>query len=142
MAVTATLSNHFLYQRDNKEIDWDADTFKAILCTDSFTFNRDTHATLSDITNQLATNYGYTQNNKTVTVSSVTENDTDDRSDVVIADVSWPASGGDIGPFRNMIVYDDTTSDDTVVGCIDFGVNITIPDGSTFTAKDLEVQSS
>jgi len=50
MAVTCTLSNHFKFQLASGNIDFDADTFKIILLDSSFTFNKDTHATLADVT--------------------------------------------------------------------------------------------
>lgn len=38
----------------NKEIDWDADTFTALLCDTSYTFNKDSHVYVSDITHELS----------------------------------------------------------------------------------------
>jgi len=143
MAVTTTLSNHFRYMLATKKIDFTVsagDEFKIILMNPEFAFDKDSHATLAGVTaSQLATNYGYTQNTKAVTVSSVTEDDTNDVARVVFSDVTWTASGGSIGASGAAIIYDDTTSDDTVVCCIDFGADGTAPDGFNFQITDIVV---
>jgi hypothetical protein len=130
MAVVTTVSNHFKYQVSKKLVDLSADTLKAILMNTTFAFNKDTHATLADVTaDQLATNYGYTQNTLALTTLAVTEDDANDRSQMTCDTITWTAAGGDIGPSGALIIYDDTTTDDTVIACVDFGVDITIPSG-------------
>lgn len=137
MAVTAVLSNHFKYQQNAGNIDFSADNFKAILMGPSFAFDKDAHATLADVTaDQLATGNGYTQDDEAISVLGVDEDDTNDRSNVTLNDVSWTASGGSIGPFGALVIYDDTTADDTIVGCIDLGTDYTISDGFTFLLQD------
>ena len=51
------------------------------------------------------------------------------------ADVSWTASGGSFGPFRYVVVYDNTitTPLDLIVGYWDVGVATTITVGNKFT---------
>ena len=51
------------------------------------------------------------------------------------ADVSWTASGGSFGPFRYVVVYNNTTTTplDIIVGFWDTGVENTITTGNTFT---------
>lgn len=143
MAVTVTVSNHFKYQKDKKLIDMSSDVFKVILMNTSFAFNKDTHATLVDVTaSQLSTGYGYTQNSKTLENPVTTEDDTNDCAKTVWDDVVWTASGGDIGPTGSAIIYDDTTSDDTVFCCIDFGTDYTIPDTASFQFQTLVAKNS
>jgi hypothetical protein len=140
MAVVATASNHFKYQLAKKLVDLSADTIKIILMNTTFAFNKDTHATLANVTaDQLATNYGYTQDNKELANKVVTEDDTNDKCSMTCDDVTWTASGGSIGATGAAILYDDTTADDTVIGCIDFGTDYTIPDGSSLQLQDVEV---
>ena len=116
------------------------DEFKIILMNTTFAFDKDSHATLSDVTaDQLGTNYGYTQDTKAVTVTSITEDDTNDVARVVFGDVTWAASGGAIGPSGAAIIYDDTTSDGTVVCCIDFGADGTAQDGFNFQITNIVV---
>jgi hypothetical protein len=143
MAITCTLSNHYKFQLLSGVIDFDVDTFKIILMNTTFAFDKDAHATLSDVTaDQLATGNGYTQDDKTLANVAVTEDDVNDKGKVTFDDVTWTASGGDIGPTGAAIIYDDTAADDTVVGCIDFGTDYTIPNGSSFQLQNLEVDIS
>ena len=142
MAIVSTLSNHFLYQRDIGNINLASDSLKFILMDDSFVFDKDAHATLADVTShQLATEYGYTQNSIELSGGAVSEDDVNDRSGYSADNVTVTASGGDIGPTGAAIIYDDTTSDDTVVGCIDYGFDQTIVDGLSVQFQTLEIRS-
>lgn len=145
MAITVTLSNHYKYQKMKKLIDHDADVFKVILMNTAFAFDKDVHATY-DATVQaaeLSGGSGYTAGGETmVKDGSLTEDDTNDKAYLEWVDVQWDASGGSIGATGAAIVYDDTTADDTVVGCIDFGSDYTIPDGSSFLLKDISVEET
>lgn len=132
--MASELSNHFKYQLATKKVDFSTDSFKVILMASGFTFNKDTHATYADVSaSELATANGYTVNTKTLSGITVTEDDTNDRASAVWANVVWTASGGSIGPSPGAIIFDDTTTDDTVVGYIDFGGNQTATNGGTFT---------
>jgi len=140
MAVTATVSNHFKFKLASGDIDFDSDVFKVILMNTTFSFDKDVHATLADVTaNQLSTGNGYTQNDKTLTGVSVAEDDTNDKAAVTWDNATWTASGGAIGPTGAYILYDDTTTDDTVVACIDFGTDYTINDGSSIQLQTIAV---
>lgn len=133
------LSNHFFFQLGSGNIDFDADSFKIILMATTYTFDIDNDATYADVSaNELAGGNGYAQNTKTLANVSLTEDDTDDRLEVTWDDASWTASGGSIGPSPGAIIFDDTSSDDTVVGFIDFGSDQTATDGGTFTVPNIE----
>lgn len=137
MAVTTTVPNHYKYLLKTKVIDEANDTFKAILMNTTFAFNKDSHALLADVTaDQLATGNGYTQNSKTLSGVAITEDDVNDKASTVWADVTWTASGGDIGPAGAAIIYDDTVANDPIVMCIDFGADFTTPDGFSFQLQD------
>lgn len=138
MAVVATLSNHFKYLLATGAIDLANDTLKVILMNTTFTFNKDTHALLANVTaDQLATANGYTQDNKALANVAVAEDDTGDQAQLTCDDPTWTASSGAIGPTGAAIVYDDTVADDPIMGCIDFGTDYTIPDGSSFQLQDI-----
>lgn len=133
MAIVVTVPNHIKYLLATKAVDFANDSFKIILMNTTFAFNKDTHATLADVTDdQLSTGYGYTQDNKTLSGVTVTENDTTDNATAVWSDITWTASGGAIGPTGAAIIYDDTVSGDPVVMCIDFGADYTASDGFSF----------
>ena len=139
--MPATPSNHFLYQLAVGQINFSTDTCKAILMTTGFTFNRDTHATLADVSaSELAGGNGYTAGGITLTGVTVTEDDPNDRCIINWNDAVWTASGGSIGPSAGCILYNDTTPDDTVIGFLQPGAEQTATDGNTMTVQcDVEL---
>lgn len=132
--MASALSNHFKFQLLNSVA---SHTFKLILMANGFTFNKDTHATLSDVdASQLATGNGYT-GAITLANIAVSEDDTNDKGELTAEDVVITASGGIIGPTPGAIIYDDTMSDDSVAGYIDFNSNQSIADGAFMAIRDI-----
>ena len=149
--MATELSNHFKYQLAKGEIDFDTDSFKVCLMATGYTFDKDGDATWSDVSaSELANGNGYTQNTKTLQATpTVTEDDTNDRVEVTFSDdgtyskdVGWTAASGSIGPSPGAIIYDDTTSDDTIVGYIDFGSDQTATDGNNFTIDGITFRNA
>lgn len=105
------------------------DTFKVMLSNTAP--NVATHAVRADVT-ELGTANGYTsggidiQNDSTRSGGTVTETS---------VDVVWTASGGSIGPFRYVIMYNDTPTSpaDPLIAYWDYGSSITLNDTETFT---------
>ena len=52
---------------------------------------------------------------------------------LVLTDVVFTASGGSIGPFRYIVLYNDTAASDELIGYYDYGTNVTVTIGNTFT---------
>jgi hypothetical protein len=137
--MASTLSNHIKYLIATKAIDFANDSFKIILMQTGFTFDKDSHALYADVSaSELSTGNGYTANNKTLGGVAVTEDDTDDRTEVTWSNVTWTASGGAIGPSPGAIIFDDTVADDPIVGYLDFGGDQTQADGGTATISGIE----
>lgn len=124
MAVTAQMAGKFMLSVLNKEVDVDADTFRARLVTSSYTFNVDTHQYASSITNELSTAGGYTAGGValtgvTITYDSATNKVVIDCDDIVVAAAT-------ISP-RGMVIIDATPASDAtrpIVGYIDFGADV------------------
>ena len=143
MAVTVTISNHAKYKLGLGDINFTSDTLKIILMNNTFSFDKDADATLADVTSdQLSTGNGYTQDDKTLSGVTPLEDDTNDLASWTFDNATWTASGGSIGPTGAYIIYDDTTADDTVIACVDFGTDYTISDGSSFQAQSVVITIS
>ncbi len=89
---------------------------------------------------ELATGNGYTQDTKTLTNKTLTEDDTNDRAEMAADDVQWTASGGSIGPTPGAILYDDTSTDDVIIGYLDFGGDQAAASGANFTISTIRVR--
>ena len=120
----------------NGLIDFDTHTFKINLYLSTSNADTLTFATigqLTDITNQVATNFGYTQNNKAVTITTANSSGTitiDETTNPV-----WTAAGGSITA-RFAVIYDDTHATDCPI-CVCLldtaPADVTATDGNTFT---------
>jgi len=144
MAVVSELSNHAKYMIMKKEIDFDSDTFKMILMNNTFAFDKDAHATYPLVSGEeLSNGNGYTTGGITLLSGELTEDDVNDQGKMVWShNPTWTGSGGSIGPSGAAVIYDDTVSDDTVVGCIDFGEDYTATEGLSIQVMSGEVSLS
>ena len=107
-----------------------SDTLKLVL-TNTAPVN--TQSVLDLVTNHpppAATN-GYTAGGNTITISTSAQ--ASGTYKLVLADSVFTASGGNLGPFRYPILYDDTAASDQLIAYWDYGSSITLADGETFT---------
>jgi hypothetical protein len=85
-----------------------------------------TNSVLTDITQITYTNLS--SRNVTTTSSSQASG----TYTLVLADLVMTATGA-VGPFRYVVLYDDTVAGDPLVGWWDYGSSITMANGETFT---------
>lgn len=130
MAVTAKMYGNFLLKTLNKEIDWDTDSIKVMLCT-AFTADQDGDIYLADVAKtEVASGGGYTTGgkaleNKTIGYTAGTNVIKLDADDVVWTSATITAAYA--------IIYDDTpATDKPIIGYVDFGESLVSSSG-TFT---------
>lgn len=74
---------------------------------------------------------GYTAGGTAVTITASSQ--TSGLYKLVGNDVVFTASGGSIGPFRYAALYNDTATNDELIGWWDYGASITLLAGETLT---------
>lgn len=85
-----------------------------------------TNSVLADITQISYTNLS----SRNITTTSASQ--TGGTFTLVLADLVMTASGS-VGPFRYVVLYDDTVAGDPLVGWWDYGSSITMANSETFT---------
>lgn len=115
--------------------DYDGHTWKCMLTNTAPV--QATGTVKVDIT-EISAGNGYSAGGATVTLGWTETGSGTGIWQLTCADFSWTASGGTIGPFRYLVFYDDTPSSpaDPLLGYVDWGSALTLPDGGVFTFND------
>lgn len=138
--ATAKLYGKLILSLFNKKIDWDSDTIKCALFTDTYTPNQDTDQYYDTLIGEVLSGNGYntggaTLANKTITYIAGTNAVTIDADAVV-----WSAS---TITARYAVIYDDTPASSKPLICyLDFGVNKTNDAGNYSLDWDVDGISS
>jgi hypothetical protein len=121
-------------------IDFDADTFKVLLVTSSYTPNKDTHDKRDDVTNE-ASGTGYTAGGVT-SACTVTKDTANDRVTLQFASVSWASS---TITARGAVIYKSrggASSADELVAYNDFGADVSTTAGTfSIAASTITLQN-
>lgn len=119
--------NSFVEAMAEKKHNLGSDTLKVVL---SNTAPSASNTQLSDIT-QISSGNGYTTGGNAVTITASSQ--TSGIYKLVGDDAVFTASGGAIGPFRYVILYNDTATNDELIGFWDRGSSTSISDGESVT---------
>jgi len=119
--------NDFAEQVLRGKHDFGSHTFKVAL---SNTAPSATNTVLADIA-QVAATGGYVAGG--FQLDSVALTEAAGNAKVVIADEVITAAGGSIGPFRYVVIYNDTSTGKPLVGYVDRGDSVTLLEGDGIT---------
>ncbi|WP_280319815.1 hypothetical protein [Nocardia wallacei] len=115
----------------NKEIDFNSDTIKAMLCTSAYTPDQDTHQYKSDVTNEI-TGTGYTAGGVTLANCTISYDGATNTLKLDCDDFSWT---GATFTARNLVIYDSTPGSDAtrpLIMYVTFAADIPVT-SSTFS---------
>jgi hypothetical protein len=122
-------------------IDFDTDSFRAMLVTSTYSPNKDAHTKRSDVTNEVGASGSYAAGGGTATVT-VTKDIVNDRIDISLGAVSFTTA---TITARAAVYYKargGASSADELVAYIDFGADITSTAGTfSLTASTLRIQN-
>lgn len=119
--------NSFVEAVAEKVHDLGSDTLKVLLTNSAPVATNTVKANLTEI----SAGNGYTAGGTAATISSSSQ--TSGTYKLVLADVVFTASGGSIGPFRYAVLYNDTATNDELIGWWDYGSSVTLATTETFT---------
>jgi hypothetical protein len=127
--MASLIYNSTIDEMARGDIDFDTDTFKAMLVTSSYTPNKDTHEFRDDVTNEVAATGGYTAGGVT-SACTVTKDTANDKVTLQFAAVSWAAS---TITARALVIYKSrggASSADELVAYNDFGSDVSSSSGT------------
>lgn len=139
MALTETMSN--TWKRALLE-SVSGDSYKMSLMNPTFAFDKDIHATYTDISGEeLAAGSGYTGSGEQMAISGeVSEDDGNDRARLHFLDVTFNVTSGEsLGPIGGASVRDEDLSGEAIVGYVDFGSSYTVS-GETLLMESFKIE--
>jgi len=122
--ATFTKFNSFVEALAEKVHNLGSDTLKVALTNSAPSASNTVLANITEIS--------YTNlSTRTITVSASSQ--TSGTYKLVCTDLVLTSSGGTTGPFRYVVIYNDTATNDELICYYDYGSAVTLQDGDTFT---------
>ena len=121
--ATFNFFNSFTEAEAEKKHNLGADTLTLALTNSAPSAS---NTVLADITQISYTNLS----SRTLTTTSSAQTSGDYK--LIIADKSLTASGGSVATFRYVVIYNDTATNDELIGWYDTGAGQTLADGDQF----------
>lgn len=118
--------NSFVEALSEKVHNLGSDTLTVALCA-SANAPIASNTVLTDLTQITYTNLSA----RAITTTSSAQ--TSGTYKLVLADLVLTASGGSVASFRYVVIYNDTATNDELIGWYDYGSSLTLADGDTFT---------
>jgi hypothetical protein len=138
--MASLIYNSAIDEMARGDIDFDTNTFKAMLVTSTYSPNKDTHDFRDDVTNEV-TGTGYTAGGVTSTVT-VTKDTANDRVTIQFGAVSWATS---TITARGCVYYKSrggASSADEIVAFVDFGSDVSSSAGTfSVSASTITLQN-
>ena len=138
--MASLIYNSAIDEMARGDIDFDTNTFKAMLVTSTYSPNKDTHDFRDDVTNEV-TGTGYTAGGVTSTVT-VTKDTANDRVTIQFGAVSWATS---TITARGCVYYKSrggASSADEIIAFVDFGSDVSSTSGTfSVSASTLTLQN-
>lgn len=119
--------NSFVEALAEKVHNLGSDTLKVMLTNSAPSAANTVKANITEI----ASGNGYTAGGTQAVISASSQ--TSGTYKLVLADVVFTASGGSIGPFRYVVLYNDTATNDELIAYADYGSSVSLANGETFT---------
>lgn len=120
--------NSFIEAVAEKKHDMGADTFKVMLTNTAPVATNTVKANITEISG----GNGYTAGGQTVAVASSSQT-SGTYTAAVNTTATWTAAGGSIASFRYAVMYNDTATNDELVGFWDYGSTISPAVGESFS---------
>lgn len=120
---TFTKFNSFVEAVAEKTHNLGSDTLKVALTNSAPSASNTVLANITEVS--------YTfLSSRTITTSSSAQ--TSGTYKLVLADLTLTTTGGSTGPFRYIVIYNDTATNDELIAYYDYGSAVTLNDGDSF----------
>jgi hypothetical protein len=133
--MASLIYNSAIDDMARNNIDFDSNSFKALLVSSSYVPNKDTHDKRDDVTNEVS-GTGYTAGG-VATVCTVTKDTANDKVTLSFAAVSWASS---TITARALVIYKSlggASSADALVCYVDFGSDVSSTGGTFSVASSV-----